>query len=397
MIFPLFTRQKDANFPFLTYLRTAISPAILICLPLLFFITSCNRDANFDFSDQGYEKSLTINYATGLRIWKISDGFRVQVRNPQDTSEVLGTYLLSQNPDASPDSIPYTARVQIPVKNAALNSTTFVPFFSKINESNRIGGITYTDLIVNEDIKTLISAGEIVELTSGGELDYEKVLALNPDIFMAYRYGESNFERYIDKGIPVVMNMEYLETSPLGRAEWIKLVGCLTGKYDESVKIFERIEDEYTDLRELASKADSQPRVFTGMTYGSNWFAQGNKSYVAQYIRDANGIYSFEHIEGHGSKEVDIETVFQVIKDADYWGMVASGELSYQKILNTDKRFTQFASFKKGQIFACNTAEVDYFGDAVMEPEKILADMIAIIHTDLMPTHEFSYFSPVTR
>ncbi len=77
--------------------------------------------------------------------------------------------------------------------------------------------------------------------------------------------------------------------------------------------------------------------------------------------------------------------------------MVASGELSYQKILDTDRRFTQFASFKKGQIFACNTAEVDYFGDAVMEPEKILADIIAIIHTDLMPTHEFSYFSPVTR
>ncbi len=365
---------------------------------MVVLLTSCGGDSSdFDFSDKGFEKRLTVSHASGLRIWKISDGFRVQVRNPQDTTEIMGTYLLSQNLDSHTDSMPWTAKVQIPVKKAALNSTTFIPFFSKINQSDRIGGVTFTDMIVNEDIKSLIAAGEIVELTSGGELDYEKVLALDPDVFMAYRYGESNFQRYIDQGIPVVMNMEFLETSPLGRAEWIKLAGCLTGKYDEAVKIFERIEREYNDLRTLAGKAENQPRVFTGMTYGSNWFVQGNKSFVAQYIRDAHGIYSFEHIEGHGSREVDIESVFQVIKDADYWGMVASGELSYQQILDTDRRFTQFASFQKGQIFACNTSEVDYFGDAVMEPEKILADIIAIIHTDLTPTHEFHYFYPVTK
>jgi iron complex transport system substrate-binding protein len=244
-----------------------------------------------------------------------------------------------------------------------------------------------------------LKSGAAIEITSGNDLDFEQLLKLAPDVLMVYQYADSDFSRYTEEGIPVVMNMEFAESTPLGRAEWIKLVGCLTGKLKESVEIFDGIEKRYRDLRTQVAFKSSLPLVFTGSKYGSSWFAPGRDSFIAQYIRDAGGIYSFEHIEGQGSTELDFEGVVSIITQADYWGFLISSEdeFSYQQVLEMDGIYSELKAFKRGQIFVCNTAKVDYFGDAVMEPDRILADLIGVFHPDLTPDHVFHYFRPITK
>jgi iron complex transport system substrate-binding protein len=193
------------------------------------------------------------------------------------------------------------------------------------------------------------------------------------------------------------MNMEYLETSPLGRAEWVKLIGCLLDRYDEAEELFAGIEKEYLRLSELARSADYYPVVFSGSKYESKWFTPGNQSFVAQYIRDSGARYAFKHINGKGNVELDFESVLSTLAKADYWGLIVSSheDFALSNLLKMEPRYALFNSFKEGQIFVCNTAKSDYFGDAVLEPEVVLADLIGVIHPGLLPNHVHTYFHPV--
>jgi iron complex transport system substrate-binding protein len=365
--------------------------AIFCILSLCLFSCTGSSDKEAENQPKGYQ-GLKIKYSTGLRIWKKDAGYKVQVRNPQDTAEVMATWYFQKGYNGQS-----TDTIAIPVKTAALNSTTFIAFFDKLDAIGLVDGVTYTDRVMNKAMKRRIDKGQAKEITSAGELDFEKVLALQPSAFMAYTYGDSDFSRLEEQGIPVVLNMEYLESHPLGRAEWIKLVGCMLDKYDLAEGLFSEVEARYNELKSKAALRSSMPTVFTGSRYKDIWYAPGNASYVANYLRDAGSNYVFRDIEGHGSAEIDYEVALQKVSGADYWGMVLSQEEEFtmKDVEKMDEKYTRFKAFKKQQVFYCNTAQDDYFGDAVMEPHYILADLIAIFHPEILPGHEFHYFRPI--
>ena len=372
------------------------------CVPMLatvlgaLWLVACGPGGGADpaFTAKGKVTEAPVHHASGLRIQKLNDGFRVEVRNPQDTSEVIGKYRFARRNSRAAEG---ETVVKIPVTNMALNSTTFVPYFEKLDAHELIGGVTYTDRITNARVKRLVEEGKTLEIAGGDGINMERLLMVDPDALMAYRYGSSDFSNIEAQGIPVVMNMEYMETTPLGRAEWVKLIGCLLDRYDEAEALFDGIETEYLRLSELARSADYYPVVFSGSKYESKWFTPGNKSFVAQFIRDSGARYAFNHIEGQGNVELDFESVLSKLVKADYWGLIVSSqeEFALSNLLQMEPRYALFNSFKDGQVFVCNTAKSDYFGDAVLEPEVVLADLIAVIHPDLLPDHGHTYFRPV--
>lgn len=340
---------------------------------------------------QGFQR-MEVDFAQGLRIWKDGKNFRVEIRNPRDTSVLLKSYFFSPELKAQ-----ISDSISIPVKSAGLNSTTFVAYFDKLGVSDLITGVTFTDRIKNQNVTDQIAAGHTVELTSAGELDFEKITALNPDIFMAYSYGESDFSRIEKQGIPVVLNMEYLEGHALGRSEWIKLAGILTGKTQEADSIFHTIVDQYNDLKAKVAERSASPSVFTGSRYHDIWYAPGGESYIANYICDAGGTYVFNDLTGAGSHKIDYESALKAISGADYWGHVTAHDSPFtmQSILEMDEYYGTFKSFRDSNIFVCNAAKTDYFGDAVMEPEVILADMIAILHPEVLQDYTGKYFRKI--
>ncbi len=359
---------------------------------LVLLLAGCgNPGEDPTFSRKGEVRPM--NYTSGLRIQEVADGYKVQVRNPQDTTEVLGEYHFSRKGKTNAS----TGTIKIPVANVALNSTTFVPFFDKLDAHDLIGGVSYANRVSNARVKQRFDEGLTLEIAGGDGLDMERLLMVDPEVLMVYKFGESNFQRVQEQGIPVVMNMEYMESEPLGRAEWIKLIGCMLDRYDEAEKLFENIARDYNEVRELAASTERNPVVFSGSKYEKVWFAPGNKTFVSQFIRDAGGVYAFEHIEGQGNVELDFENVLATINTADYWGLIVSSREDFRlsDLLKMAPEYALINAFREGQVFVCNTAKSDYFGEAVMEPQVILADLVAILHPDLMAGHKHVYFHPV--
>lgn len=363
----------------------------LLLILLGFALLGCSNAPSEKFDNTDFHR-IKIDYARGLRIWQSGNEFRVEIRNPRDTNELVKSYFFTPENGSGTE-----ASIAIPVKSAALNSTTFIAYFDKLGEAGLVTGVTFADRMMNSNMLNQVAQGKTLELISGGELDFEKVLVLNPDVFMAYSYGQSDFSRIENQGIPVVLNMEYLETHPLGRAEWIKLVGILTGKMNDADSIFSGLENNYHELQARVTSEHLPPSVYTGSRYNDIWYAPGSESYIANYIRDAGGAYVFDNLKGAASHEIDYESALKAISNADFWGMVTSQSevFTMESVLKMDSYYGEFKSFRDSNIFVCNAAKTDYFGDAVMEPDVILADMIAILHPDVLPDYTAKYFKRV--
>ncbi len=370
--------------------RGQLKVSSVFCLFFICFI-ACSPAKENSKSDSAVNTGAEVEviHADGLQIRETPKFYLVDVFNPKDSTEQIGSYVISKSPGTFGQDT-----ISGPVQSFGLSSTTFSAFFDRLGLISAIKGMTYTDRVLNQTIKKRISDGQILELTSAGELDFEKVISVKPEAFMVYSFGDSDYSRLQEQGIHIVHNLEYLESTPLGRAEWIKLVGCLTGQLDEATAVFQALEKRYMDVKLKAMLSSHLPTIFTGSNYKGLWYAPGNDSYIAHYIRDAGAMYSFHKYEGQGSIEIEYEAALETITTADYWGMVVSqeGEYTIEDFEEAHQNAELFKSFQNGNVFVCNAATSDYFGDAVMEPDVVLADLVKIIRPNYLPDHQPKYF-----
>lgn len=365
---------------------------IFICISIIFF--SCGNDRN-----ENPEGVLTSHfvyenkYAKGFRISAGEEYTRIDIYNPLDSSENIDTYYLYTKEQGIPDIKDSLKLFEIPVGDAGLFSTTFAAYFDHLDLTSKIKGIAFADLVKNENLKNQIDNNFTVNLSSGEEIDLEKLLALQADLFMVYPYQNVNLKRYSDLGIKTVLNLEYQEQHPLARAEWIKFVSIFYGKYDHATEDFAHIEEEYLSLKSKVALED-KPTVFTGSNYKGTWYAPGSDSYIAAFINDAGGEYVFKEYSGRENISLNFETAFEQIHEADYWGNVffEKGRFTTQTLLDIDERYAELKAIQEKHVFYCNTNESDYFGDAIMEPEIILADLISIFHPGILEGHKNKYF-----
>jgi iron complex transport system substrate-binding protein len=373
--------MESANSGRLTFMKGFNFFILGICVGL---VSCANPNSNSEETSERSHK-LEVKYARGFEISKDSAGFYIRVRNPQDTLTILAEYHLNHKS--------HNDGIHIPATSAALNSTTFVAYFDWVGSIDLVKGISYIGSVKNQNMLALIQAGQSVEITEGNTVSYEKLVAIGPEVYMTYDIDDENMERLESAGIHVIQNVEYLESHPLGRAEWIKVIGALTGNLEQAIEVFERIESEYNELRVKAALSSYMPSVFTGSKYGDIWYAPGSQSYISQYIAHAGANYLFSKSEG-GSLEIDYEVALEAVSKSDFLGLVVSEDPDYslRHFIKQNPDFEQFQVVKDKRIFVCNSSEADYFGDAVMEPQVVLADLISIFHPTYLPDHETKYF-----
>ncbi len=275
-------------------------------------------------------------------------------------------------------------------------STTHISLFAAIDQLQLLVGTAFADRIFNPVARQLIDSGHISDLSGEKDLDTEKTLAIAPHIITSYPYGNNQYERLQDAGCIVIPFSEYLETHPLGRAEWIIAAGFLTGHLAEATAVFQEIENRYIDLaNQIKTATDLEtPLVFTGSHANGLWYAPSGDSFMGVFTADAGAQYLFSDRREPGNISLDFEELIVRAMEADYWGKVifTPGELTLADLRADDVRYAELPAFKKGQVFYCNAAETDYFGDAIVQPDVILADLIKIFHPELLPEHEARYF-----
>ena len=345
---------------------------------------------NIQQSQIKYAGGFTVNYYDGYKI--------VNVAKPWPDASAGLEYVLVQKGKTLPENLPDAQIIEIPIDEIVVTSTTHIPLLDLLEESDKLTGFPNMDLISSPRVREFIDQGKVKELGMRGSLNLENVINLDPDLVMAFSMGPMNsqFKKLQQIGIPVVINADYLETNPLGRAEWIKFAALFFNKEKMADSIFNAIEANYLSMKNQVETVQNAPEVFTGVVYGDTWFMPGGRSWAALFFEDAGGDYLWAENESTGSLELSFEAVYNKAATADYWIGAAAYE-GLQEIAAADERYTAFSAYKNGHIYTYNKrmgakGGNEYLELGYMRPDIILADLIKIFHPGLLPEHELYFY-----
>nr|WP_244545570.1 ABC transporter substrate-binding protein [Algoriphagus locisalis] len=349
-------------------------------------------------SEDTLEK-LDISYASGFTIFKGENFWKVEVTQPWTGADRIFSYLVLKE-NAEKPAGEFDAIIQLPVEKVILTSTTHIPHLDMLNSTEKLIGFPNLNLISSDKTWQHIDAGKVVELGAGPSANTEMVIDLAPDWIMISTLGDDL--KYLDllaqAEIPAVINGEYVEQHPLGRAEWIKFTGVMLGKYEESKIAFEQVEKDYLEAEKLSdSIVDSlRPTVLSGVLYQDIWYAPGSESWGAKILQNAGGDYIFSHQKGTGSAQLNYEYVLENALEADFW--IGSADFQDLETMgNAEPRYKAFNSFKSGNVFSYTQKRgraggLEYFELGYMRPDLILKDLIKILHPDLLPAYELYFY-----
>ena len=262
-----------------------------------------------------------VKHAKGFKVQNFMGFKQLTITNPWPGSDKEYKYALVKNADNIKNKDYYDGVIEVPLKSIVVTSTTHIPSLEMLNTEDRLVGFPNLEYISSKETRKRINAGDIKELGNNESLNTEVLIALNPDAVITFAVdGDNGTVETIQKtGIPVLYNSDWTETSPLGKAEWIKFFGVLLGKEETADRIFSRIEIDYLATKAIAAQSTAKPTVLSGAMYKDVWHLPQGDSWAAQFIADANGAYLWGDSEGTGSLSLNIESVLDKGKAAQFW------------------------------------------------------------------------------
>lgn len=375
-----------------------------LILPLvLFLFVACKEIQKSPSIVSEKPSEQLIKYAEGFNIEK-KDGYTlITLSNPWPGADVSYTYALFTEGTDLPNEKTFDAKVQVPLENIVVTSTTHIPSLEMLDVEDALVGFPNLNYISSEVTRKKIEANEIVELGKNEDINTEVLIDLQPDVVVTFAVeGNNKTVATIQKtGIPVLYNADWTEIHPLGKAEWIKFFGVLFQKEEEANRIFSEIEQRYVAAKELASEATSKPTVLSGAMYKDVWYLPQGDSWAAQFIEDANGDYLWKESEGTGSLSLNLESVLEKGQHADYW--IGPGQFtSISQMKEAHSVYEEFDAFAAKKVFSFTTKKgatggVLYYELAPNRPDLVLQDIIKILHPDLLPEHQLHFFAQLTE
>lgn len=340
-----------------------------------------------------------VAYAQTLSIREHDWGYRVGVRSAGPGSEEDLVYLLTRDPDAV-TAAPSEQLVRIPVTRMASLSTTFLPPIVELGQISSLLAVDNLDFVYSPEIREAGAAGDIVAVGGGSAVDTESLVALEVGLVVANSFG-GQFDPVAvleGAGVPTLIATDWLETSPLGRAEWSLLFGALFDDMASARELFAGISTRYEALAATVAEADQGegPGVLLNAPFQGTWFMAGGQSFTAQLVADAGGRYLFEDLPGTGGVPVDLETILSRGSAADIWINPGSAD-SLSALTGADPRFAELSPVLSRQVWN-HTRRIspaggnDYFESGALFADAVLADLIRIFRPGLLEAGEFTYY-----
>ena len=356
----------------------------------------CTNSTKQETTDASPLKEVSLHKATGFTIEQGVDFKVLTLKSAWKGESTPYQYVLYKN--EKPKGFDDAIFIKTPIKSIVCFSLTHVAFIDKLNELASIKGLSGCDYVSNEKVLSSIKNQQIKEIGNNQLVNYELLVELNPEVVMTFGIDASSSSK-IDKlkklGLNVVLNSEYMENHPLGKAEWIKFVAAFYDKDSLAEVIYNDIEAKYNNLVELTKTITNKPTVFVGMPWNGAWYLAGGKSFQAQLFADAGGDYLWKQNEETSSFVVDKEVIIEKAINADYW-VNLNAYNSIKEVTDVDAKLNNFKSVKEGKVYNNNkkinaTAGNDYWESGVINPEVVLADLIKIFHPNLLQ-HELEYY-----
>ncbi|UOG73311.1 ABC transporter substrate-binding protein [Hymenobacter tibetensis] len=339
-----------------------------------------------------YAKGFTITYAGNCKV--------VTILSPFEQKTTATRYLLVPRGTARPAGYPDAQVITTPIRSLVGLSSMHVALASFLGADDILVGLGNFKYASSPRVRQRITEGKIYEVGQGKELNNEQLIARHPDLVMTTGWPGENLTRFqtlAAAGIPVMINSEWVEKTPLARAEWVKVLAVLLNKEDVVNQKFGQVAREYQRLATLGQKAAKRPRVVVGMPFKDVWHVPDTDSYMAQFLRDAGTTYAWDKTKSpQGSLALSFETVSPVALTADYW--LHTGSVSTKaEVVAQDARYAAFASFKSGRVYNNNRrtnaqGANDYWESGAVRPDLVLADLLRILHPELLPAGALCYY-----
>ena len=376
-------------------MRLSILPVLFSAIVLL---SSCGGQSSRPQEDGD---TLTFRYSSLLTIVE-HDGYTIaDISNPWKPGKLLHRYyLVPRTSDIShqPSDFPDGTVIEVPIQRAAVFTTVHCALLTELGLGSHIVGVADSKYIKVPYIQQQIQAGRIVDCGNGLNPVVEKIMNVKPEVIMLSPFENSGgYGKTEEIGIPLIECAEYMEASPLARAEWMRFYGLLFGVGEKADGLFHEVDSSYTALKERAMKAGEGRSVILDKITGSVWYMPGGRSTIGQMLQDAGACYPWASDHQSGSLSLPFETVLERGGDSDVWMLRYSSDhdLSYAELLSEYHGYSQLKAFRQCEVYGCNVEQSLFYEDTPFHPDRLLCDILQILHPDIIGLPPLRYYKKV--
>lgn len=373
-----------------------------ICLCLLFLL-ACNSNKPEELSKDelhAVEPKCEIAYAQGFELEFFEEGVLISISQAWKGMEEPMLFWIPQNEESGYLNGAHYIPPQI--DRIACLSTTHLHAFELLNNAGLVIGVADPKLVYSAFYRDRIEQGQINQIALNQEINYEELLTNEPDLLLVYGIGDAvlpKLQKLESLEIPYLLIGEYMEQHPLGQAEWIKVMGLVTGKLDEADSIFSQIEANYLGLEGAIPVNPTIPTVLLNSPWEGVWYLPASENFSTHFIEDAGAQLLFTDSNEEGWQTLDKEYVYENAHDADYW-LNTGVHQSLDELVAQFPLAREFQAFQSGQVFN-NVKRLgpgggnDYWESGIYRPDIVLKDLFNIFHSDSLDASQLFYFKPL--
>ncbi len=370
----------------------------LLCAIVCAVLVSCSRSIEPQYG-QIIDTLYIPRYAEGFEILESTKGVVIKT-TVQNSGQVEYT-LISDEASVTSENLTV---IPSSVNRVAVMSTSYIAFLAALEQQQSICGVSGAQYVSNADVLEMIAQGGVRDIGMEGAINYEVLSAIKPDVLLSYGLGSQNISavaKLSELGVRSVSICDYMECSPLGRAEWIVAIGEIMGLRQQAIDIFRGIESRYLALNNLTNGLE-KPKVMFNIPWRDTWYIPSPENYTVQLINDAGADYICDDNDsGRGqwgdglSRAISSEQGFVWAQQADVW-LNTNAVKSKAELLENNANFASTKPFQSGRIYNNNLRETemggsDFWENGVINPDVVLADLIKILHPELLPEHKLFY------
>ena len=371
-----------------------------VCMvTIILLLTACGGNRTASTTGQG--DTIPMRYAHNLTIVEHADYTDVFIRNPWDTTTVLHHYVLvDKNSKVSVTSVEGASLVNVPLQRVGVFTAVHCGLIKELGCESAIRGICEIEYINIPSIKQSVAEGRVANFGSAMQPSIEGIMDVSPDALLISPFENSGGYGRVERlGIPIIECADYMEYSPLARAEWMRFYGRLFGQSERADSLFAEVERRYLALRDRAQKAESHPTLLAEKPYSGVWYVPGGTSAMGVLYQDAGCHYLFRDRQKSGSLALSVESVFDIGVEADIWIIKynQATPLTLDQLVTDYPPFAHFRSVVEDRVYGCNQSTSRFYEETPYHPDLLLADLVQIFHPELGIEAEKHYFCRLER
>lgn len=368
---------------------------LILITALSLAASSCSNGTTQKEQEQG--DTIRLKYSELLTIVRYKHYTTVDIANPWQQGQTLHTYVLTTEA-AKNETLPKGTVINVPLKRCIPFTSVHSALIIDMGKQEAIAGVADLKYIKLPYIQEQCALGKIANVGNAMMPDVEKIIDIAPDALMISPFNNNGgYGKVEELGIPIIECADYMETSALGRAEWMKLYGMLFGAEEAADSIFSIVDSTYNALKEKAKTSATRPSVLMDKTTGSVWYVPGGQSTIGKILADANVEYSYKDNKSNGSLALSFEKVYDSAGNADLWlfRYNSATPTSYTQLASEHHLHSMIKAFANRKCYGCNVETTLFYEETPFHPELLLNDIITIAHPDIKGLSGLRYYKPL--